>query len=91
MVPIKFEDINDVFTFIDPLSKELWLTTVLFYIATAVVIWILSKRILHRSNELPCQHAGMIGYIPFFPGWPHSNLTPNCLLLLIKCLNNSSI
>ncbi|KAL8554344.1 hypothetical protein ACS0TY_002505 [Phlomoides rotata] len=81
MVPIKFEDINDVLTFIEPLSRELWLTTALFYIATAVVIWIISKRILHRANEFPGQHAGMIGYIPFFPGeGVESNLV--CLVLV---------
>ncbi|KAI3444603.1 hypothetical protein Pfo_001268 [Paulownia fortunei] len=68
IVPIKYEDVSDVFTFLQPLTKELWLTTAAFYISTALAIWILGSRIITSSRDSAGQHAGMICYFPFFPG-----------------------
>ncbi|KAL0425948.1 UNVERIFIED_CONTAM: Glutamate receptor 2.8 [Sesamum radiatum] len=68
IVPIKYEDVNDVLTFLQPLTKELWLATGAFYISTALAVWILGSRIISSSRDPPGQHAGMFGYFPFFPG-----------------------
>ncbi|PIN22004.1 Glutamate-gated kainate-type ion channel receptor subunit GluR5 [Handroanthus impetiginosus] len=68
IVPIKYEDAHNVFTFLKPLTKELWLTTAIFYFATALAIWILGSRSITASRDSPGQHAGIICYFPFFPG-----------------------
>ncbi|KAL0428928.1 UNVERIFIED_CONTAM: Glutamate receptor 2.8 [Sesamum radiatum] len=68
IVPIKYEDVNAVLTFLQPLTKELWLATAAFYISTALAVWILGSRIISSSRDPPGQHAGMFGYFPFFPG-----------------------
>ncbi|KAK4381182.1 Glutamate receptor 2.8 [Sesamum angolense] len=75
IVPIKYEDVNDVLTFLQPLTKELWLATGAFYISTALAVWILGSRIISSSRDPPGQHAGMFGYFPFFPG---DYLPPPC-------------
>ncbi|KAK4483446.1 hypothetical protein RD792_010633 [Penstemon davidsonii] len=68
IVPIMYEDVNDVWTFMQPLTKELWLTTATFYIFTALAIWILGTKIITTNRDEPGQHVGMICYFPFFPG-----------------------
>ncbi|KAL2461617.1 Glutamate receptor 2.2 [Abeliophyllum distichum] len=68
IVPIRYEDANDKWTFLEPLNKELWLMTATFYIFTGLSIWILGKRIDTSSRGSAGQHAGMICYFPFFPG-----------------------
>ncbi|KAH6756418.1 hypothetical protein C2S53_002419 [Perilla frutescens var. hirtella] len=68
IVPTKYEDVNDVFTFLQPLTIQLWVTTVVLYISTAVVTWILAKRLVHSSRDSLAQHAGMACLFPFFPG-----------------------
>ncbi|KAL2461616.1 Glutamate receptor 2.8 [Abeliophyllum distichum] len=68
VVPIKYEDANDKWTFLQPLTTELWLMSATFYIFTGLSIWILGKRIDTSCRDSPGQHAGMICYFPFFPG-----------------------
>ncbi|KAG8391770.1 hypothetical protein BUALT_Bualt01G0221500 [Buddleja alternifolia] len=68
MVLVKYEYVHDIFTFLQPLTKELWLATATFYISTALAIWVLGNRIITSSRDSPGQHAGMFGYFPFFPG-----------------------
>ncbi|KAL3829628.1 hypothetical protein ACJIZ3_018430 [Penstemon smallii] len=68
IVPIMYENVNDVWTFMQPLTKELWLTTATFYIFTALAIWILGTKIITTTRDEPGQHVGMICYFPFFPG-----------------------
>ncbi|KZV41622.1 glutamate receptor 2.8-like [Dorcoceras hygrometricum] len=89
VVPIKYEDENGMSTFTQPLTKELWLTTALFYTSTALAVWIIARRIA----DPPGQHAGLIAYFPFFPGEGfQSNLL--CLVLvtwaLVASLLNST-
>ncbi|KAI3449163.1 hypothetical protein Pfo_005828 [Paulownia fortunei] len=80
IVPIKYEDANDVLTFLEPLTKELWLTTAIFYISTALAVWILANRIVSSSRDSPGQHVGMICYFPFFPG---EGIEANLLCLIL--------
>ncbi|CAI9769540.1 unnamed protein product [Fraxinus pennsylvanica] len=68
IVPITYEDANDKWTFLEPLNKELWLISAMFYIFTGLALWILGKRIDTSSRGSAGQHAGMICYFPFFPG-----------------------
>ncbi|KAL2478804.1 glutamate receptor 2.5 [Forsythia ovata] len=68
VVPIKYEDPNDKWTFLKPLTKELWIMSATFYIFTGLSIWILGKRVATSSRDSAGQHAGMICYIPLFPG-----------------------
>ncbi|KAG8391771.1 hypothetical protein BUALT_Bualt01G0221600 [Buddleja alternifolia] len=80
MVLVKYEDVHDIFTFLQPLTKELWLATATFYISTALAIWVLGNRIITSSRDSPCQHAGMFGYFPFFPG---EGINGNLLCLVL--------
>ncbi|KAG6434440.1 hypothetical protein SASPL_106075 [Salvia splendens] len=68
IVPIKYEDVNDVLIFLHPLTIQLWLTTAILYISTAMVTWILAKRLVQSSRESLSQHVGMSCLLPFFPG-----------------------
>ncbi|KAL8028251.1 hypothetical protein ABFX02_14G146300 [Erythranthe guttata] len=77
IVPVKYEDVNDIFTFLEPLTIELWLTMAVFYISTALAIWILANR---TNVGSPAQHAGMVCYFPFFPG---EGIEANLLCLIL--------
>lgn len=68
VVPIKYEDPSDKWTFLEPLTKELWLVSAAFYIFTGLSIWILGKTVSTSSRGTAGQHAGMICYFPLFPG-----------------------
>ncbi|KAL1546448.1 glutamate receptor 2.9-like isoform X1 [Salvia divinorum] len=68
IVPIKSEDVNDLLIFLHPLTIQLWLTTAILYISTAMVTWILAKRVVQSSRESLSQHVGMGCILPFFPG-----------------------
>ncbi|CAA3014999.1 glutamate receptor -like [Olea europaea subsp. europaea] len=68
VVPIKYDDRNDKWTFLQPLTKELWLMSATFYIFTGLSIWILGRRIETSCRDSAGQHAGMICCFPFFPG-----------------------
>lgn len=69
IVPIEYEDVNDVFTFLQPLSKEMWLTTIVLYISTATVTWILAKKAVQSSRDSISQHLGMTSsLLAFLPG-----------------------
>lgn len=81
VVPIKYEDDNGISTFLQPLTKELWLTTALFYTSTALAVWILARRIA----DPPGQHAGLIAYFPFFPG----DSPPTRLLFFLILMSKS--
>lgn len=91
IVLIKYEDSNDVFTFLHPLTKQLWLTTAIFYIGTTWAIWILGARFIASSGgSSPDQFAGMICYIPFFPGQNSLCLTLTQSHCYLKILMNLS-
>ncbi|XP_022870411.1 glutamate receptor 2.9-like, partial [Olea europaea var. sylvestris] len=68
VVPIMFEDPNDKWTFLEPLTKALWIVSAAFYIFTGLSIWILGKRVATSSRGTAGQHAGMICCFPLFPG-----------------------
>ncbi|KZV26724.1 glutamate receptor 2.8-like [Dorcoceras hygrometricum] len=68
IVPIINEDPTNEFTIFTLLSKQLWMTAVVFYLANTLAIWILGSRILSNAREPPGQHPGMICYFPCFPG-----------------------
>lgn len=67
-------------TFLEPLTKELWLTTAFFYIATALAIWLMANRTVSASRGSLGQHAGMLCYFPFFPG---EGIEANLLCLIL--------
>ncbi|CAI9764829.1 unnamed protein product [Fraxinus pennsylvanica] len=68
VVPIKYDDGNDKWTILQPLTKELWLMSATFYIFTGLSIWILGKRIDANCRDSAGQQCGMICCFPFFPG-----------------------
>ncbi|XP_073138106.1 glutamate receptor 2.7-like [Henckelia pumila] len=68
IVPVIHEDPNNGFKIFTLLSKRLWATAVVFYLANALAVWILGRRILANATEPPGQHPGMICYFPCFPG-----------------------
>ncbi|XP_075519189.1 glutamate receptor 2.8-like [Primulina tabacum] len=94
IVPIAYEDANNEFTIFTLLSKQLWMTAAVFYLAGALAVWILGRRILSNAREPPGQHPGMICYFPCFPG---QGLDANllCLILVawssVACLLNSTL
>ncbi|XP_031105177.1 glutamate receptor 2.5-like [Ipomoea triloba] len=65
IVPITYEDESGSWTFLKPLKKELWLTSILLFIFTGVAIWILEHRISSAFRGPPSQHVGMMFYFPF--------------------------
>ncbi|XP_057805577.1 glutamate receptor 2.2-like [Salvia miltiorrhiza] len=68
IVPVKYEDVNDVLTFLQPLTIKLWLTTAILYISTAMATWFLAKRVVQSSRDSLSQQVGMSYLLPFFPG-----------------------
>ncbi|XP_019193178.1 PREDICTED: glutamate receptor 2.7-like [Ipomoea nil] len=65
IVPITYEDESGSWTFLKPLKKELWLTSILLFVFTGVAIWILEHRISSAFRGPPSQHVGMMFYFPF--------------------------
>ncbi|KAK4478598.1 hypothetical protein RD792_014086 [Penstemon davidsonii] len=63
---VKLDDINhDKWFFLRPFERELWLTTIAFFIFTGLVIWILEHRLNNAYRGPPAQHTGMIFYFAF--------------------------
>ncbi|OIT38033.1 glutamate receptor 2.8 [Nicotiana attenuata] len=65
IVPITYEDANDIWAFLKPLKKELWLTSIAFFFLTGLAVWILEHRVSSAFRGPPSQHVGMIFYFPF--------------------------
>lgn len=65
IVPITYEDVNDIWAFLKPLKKELWLTSIAFFFLTGLAVWILEHRVSSAFRGPPSQHVGMIFYFPF--------------------------
>ncbi|CAN4089250.1 unnamed protein product [Withania somnifera] len=65
IVPITYEDVNDIWAFLKPLKKELWLTSIAFFFLTGLTVWILEHRVSSAFRGPPSQHVGMIFYFPF--------------------------
>lgn len=62
--PITYEDSNNKWTFLKPLKKDLWLTTIAFFIFTGFAVWVLEHRINTAFRGPPSQHVGMICWFP---------------------------
>ncbi|XP_073138105.1 glutamate receptor 2.8-like [Henckelia pumila] len=80
IVPITREYHYNRFTIFTLFRIDLWITAVVLYLANALAISILGRRILSESTEQLGQHPGMIGYFPFFPG---QGLNANLLCLIL--------
>nr|GLL39510.1 glutamate receptor 2.8-like isoform X1 [Ipomoea trifida] len=65
IVPIGYEDVDNIWTFLKPLTKELWLTSIVFFVFTGMAVWILEHRVSSAFRGPPSQHVGMILYFPF--------------------------
>ncbi|KAK4365779.1 hypothetical protein RND71_013659 [Anisodus tanguticus] len=65
IVLITYEDVNDIWAFLKPLKKELWLTSIAFFFLTGLTVWILEHRVSSAFRGPPSQHVGMIFYFPF--------------------------
>ncbi|KAM3267799.1 hypothetical protein P3S67_031784 [Capsicum chacoense] len=65
IVPVTYEDVNDIWAFLKPLKKELWLTSIAFFFFTGLTVWILEHRVSSAFRGPPSQHVGMIFYFPF--------------------------
>ncbi|KAK4485680.1 hypothetical protein RD792_008324 [Penstemon davidsonii] len=61
---VKIEDKN-IWFFLDPFQKSLWLTTMALFIFTGVVVWILEHRLNNAYRGPTAQHVGLIFYFPF--------------------------
>ncbi|KAF5175167.1 Glutamate receptor 2.2, partial [Thalictrum thalictroides] len=64
MVLNKHKDKKSAWIFMQPLTKDLWLTTGAFFILTGFVIWVLEHRINKAFRGPPSQHVGMIFWFP---------------------------
>ncbi|CAA3021427.1 glutamate receptor -like [Olea europaea subsp. europaea] len=89
VIPVKYEDPDDKWAFLEPLTKEMWKVSAAFYIFTGLSIWILGRRVSTSSRGTAGQHAGMICYFPLFPGQGIEG-TLICLILvgwtIVSCL-----
>ncbi|XP_060206070.1 glutamate receptor 2.8-like [Lycium barbarum] len=65
IVPITYEDDNDMWMFLKPMKKELWFTSIAFFFVTGLAVWILEHRISSAFRGPPSHHLGMIFYFPF--------------------------
>lgn len=65
IVPVTYEDNSDAWTFLKPLSKELWLTSIAFFILTGFAVWVLEHRINIEFRGPPSQHVPLILWFPF--------------------------
>ncbi|KAL2539079.1 Glutamate receptor 2.2 [Abeliophyllum distichum] len=65
IVPITYDDPNDNWIFLKPLTKELWVTAIALFVLTGVALWILEHRFNNAFRGPPSQHAGLIFYFPF--------------------------
>nr|CAD1825570.1 unnamed protein product [Ananas comosus var. bracteatus] len=65
VVPIKDQRHKDAWTFLEPLTANLWLATGAFFVYTGFVVWFIE----HRSNEefrgRPAQQLGSVFYFSF--------------------------
>ncbi|XP_020083456.1 glutamate receptor 2.7-like [Ananas comosus] len=65
VVPIKDQRRKDAWTFLKPLTANLWLATGAFFVYTGFVVWFIE----HRSNEefrgRPAQQLGSVFYFSF--------------------------
>ncbi|MCD7454688.1 Glutamate receptor ionotropic, delta-2 [Datura stramonium] len=60
IVPITYEDVNDIWAFLKPLKKELWLTSIAFFFSygsDGLDTWSIGQLCLRGP---PSQHVGMI-------------------------------
>lgn len=64
IVPITYDDANDIWAFLKPLKKELWVTSIAFFFLTGLAVWILEHRVSSAFRGPPSQHVGMIFYSP---------------------------
>ncbi|KAL2462410.1 Glutamate receptor 2.2 [Forsythia ovata] len=65
IVPVTYDDPNDNWIFLKPLTKELWSTAIALFVLTGVALWILEHRFNNAFRGPPSQNAGMIFYFPF--------------------------
>ncbi|KAL7180615.1 hypothetical protein ACSBR1_043745 [Camellia fascicularis] len=65
VVPITYEDTNSKWTFLKPLSCDLWLTSIAFFLFTGFVVWVLEHRVNTDFRGPPSHHVGLILWFPF--------------------------
>lgn len=65
IVPISYEDTGGKWAFVKPLEKNLWLTSILFFIFTGMAVWILEHRVNPAFRGPPSEHVGKIFYFSF--------------------------
>ncbi|KAK2969963.1 hypothetical protein RJ640_008303, partial [Escallonia rubra] len=65
VVPVSYEDVNNKWTFLKPLRRDLWVTSIGFFILTGFAVWVLEHRINVAFRGPPSQHVGMMLWFPF--------------------------
>ncbi|KAI7985283.1 Glutamate receptor 2.7 [Camellia lanceoleosa] len=65
VVPFTYEDTNSKWTFLKPLSSDLWLTCIAFFLFTGFVVWVLEHRVNTDFRGPPSNHVGLILWFPF--------------------------
>ncbi|CAL5361479.1 unnamed protein product [Camellia sinensis] len=58
VVPITYEDTNSKWTFLKPLSSDLWLTCTAFFLFTGFVVWFMEHRVNTDFRGPPSHHVG---------------------------------
>ncbi|KAJ4801829.1 glutamate receptor 2.2 [Rhynchospora pubera] len=65
VVPIKDVNKKSPWTFLEPLTAKLWLTTGAFFILTGITVWFIEHRVNHEFRGNPANQMGSIFYFAF--------------------------
>ncbi|GMH09234.1 hypothetical protein Nepgr_011075 [Nepenthes gracilis] len=65
VVPVKDDNNKNAWTFLKPLTSDLWVTILCFFVFIAFVVWVLEHRINKEFRGPPFQQAGTSLYYSF--------------------------
>ncbi|KAJ3704821.1 hypothetical protein LUZ61_008526 [Rhynchospora tenuis] len=65
LVPIKDVNKKSPWTFLEPLTAKLWLTSGAFFILTGITVWFIEHRVNHEFRGNPANQMGSIFYFAF--------------------------
>ncbi|GMH09236.1 hypothetical protein Nepgr_011077 [Nepenthes gracilis] len=65
VVPVKDDNNKNAWTFLKPLTSDLWVTALCFFVFIAFVVWILEHRINEEFRGPPLHQAGTSLYYSF--------------------------
>ncbi|XP_078157752.1 glutamate receptor 2.8-like [Carex rostrata] len=65
IVPLSSDSSQSMWIFLQPLTRELWLTSMAFFVFTGFVVWVIEHRINKEFRGTPWQQFGLIYYFAF--------------------------